>query len=54
MGGPGVPGTGPARGIPWWRWRRPLTSRRDHGWPPMVGVTRPGRVIHMIKREAAR
>lgn len=25
-------GTGPARGVPWWRHRRPLTLRHVYGW----------------------
>jgi hypothetical protein len=55
MSSPGTPGSGPARGVPWWRhWRGKLrTWRHETGAPPMVGLTRPGRVIHTI-REAGR
>jgi hypothetical protein len=53
MRGPGTPGTGPGRGLPWWRWRRLVSWRHEQGAPPMVGLVRPGRVIHTIKREAS-
>jgi hypothetical protein len=53
-------GSGPSRGVPWWRYRRPLTLRwapADSGIPG-IGVSRPepeggpreGRLVARISR----
>jgi hypothetical protein len=55
-----IAGTGPDRGVPWWRWRRPLSLRwapSDLGGRPVMGVSRPeppgktreGRTVAVIK-----
>jgi hypothetical protein len=46
-------GTGPGRGLPWWRWWRGKMRvwRHECGAPPMVGLARPGRVVHTIRAE---
>lgn len=40
-------GTGPARGVPWWRWRRSLT----HRWAPGFYGREPERLIPSDRRE---
>ena len=42
-----IPGTGPGRGVPWWRWVRLFRLRHDRVLvePP---IARPGRVIAVI------
>jgi hypothetical protein len=47
-----IPGTGPGRGVPWWRatmlavelWRRPGTEGREY-----LGEPREGRLVKRIK-----
>jgi hypothetical protein len=40
-----IPGTGPGRGLPWWR--AIMVLRRIHHWglPEQPGKPRPGRLI---------
>lgn len=44
-----IPGTGPGRGVPWWR----LTSVLSHRWtgfiPEPAGAPREGRLIRTIE-----
>jgi hypothetical protein len=52
-------GEGPGRGVPWWRWRRPLTLRwvPSDGGKPVMGVSMPepsgrpreGRTVAVIR-----
>lgn len=50
-----IEGTGPGRGVPWWRYRRALTLRwtpagqgPPDGNPEPVGARREGRLIARI------
>jgi hypothetical protein len=55
-----INGTGPGRGVPWWRWRRVLTLRWTPaasgipgiGWsrPEPMGIRREGRLVARISR----
>jgi hypothetical protein len=46
------PGTGPGRGLPWWRWWRDphtvWTIMRTHTFPEPVGFRREGRLLRRI------
>jgi hypothetical protein len=46
-----IPGTGPGRGIPWWR--DVLLLRLTHYWglPEQPGKPRPGRLIVRLPRK---
>lgn len=45
-----MPGTGPGRGVPWWRhWRGKLrTWRHEPGVDNVMDQARPGRVVARI------
>lgn len=49
-----IHGTGPGRGVPWWRWGRSLTLMRY--WQPtnteVLGRPREGRTVAVVGRAA--
>jgi hypothetical protein len=48
-----IPGSGPGRGVPWWRWRRVLTLSYVwgvQGQEPHAPAQREGRTVAVIGR----
>ena len=45
-----IPGTGPDRGVPWWRRPTLLSIWRYRGQPEPVGRPREGCTIHRVPR----
>lgn len=48
-----IEGSGPGRGVPWWRWRRVLILRHEPGVLFELGRVRPGRVIARVAKEGS-
>jgi hypothetical protein len=48
-----IPGTGPGRGVPWWRWDRVALMWRIPGTqgPEVPGRPREGRTVAVVRRE---
>lgn len=47
-----VPGTGPGRGLPWWRRMLLLRIRRDMPWTDEPEPPRPGHLVAVIGRKS--
>lgn len=49
-----IEGTGPGRGVPWWRSGRLLSHRTEHGLTECDPAVRPGRLIAKIEDKGAK